>query len=99
MKKPTILFYLIHSNGITLKASERLLSLVQDPHSSIPITSLIMILVFALFGILCLVWCGTLLYKGFKITTNARGRNLIVGTLLGIILAEALSKFIFIYIF
>lgn len=96
---PIYLIALTNINNVNFNATKQLLPLAGNPEASLPIGSLILVLIFALFSILMMVWFGALLYNGFKTATNAKGRNAIMGAVVGIILAESLSKFVFFYFF
>jgi len=57
--------------------------------------NLILILVFALIGILILVWFVVLAYNGFKVATNAKGTKSTLLFIVSLLVAEILSKIIF----
>lgn len=92
---PLYILPLLNINNITFESSEKLLVLIQDPHHPIPIDALVITILFGLISILFLIWMIALLYNGFKVSTNGKGRNLIVGFVLSLIMAEVLSKIIF----
>lgn len=50
------------------------------------------ILIFALIGILLVIWFVALMYNGFKVSTGAKGTKLIVGFIIGLLVAEIVSK-------
>jgi hypothetical protein len=52
------------------------------------------ILLFSLVLLTVVVWYVSLLYKGFKLSANAKGRKGIILFILAIILAELISKFL-----
>ncbi len=96
---PIYLATFTNINNISLKTTEEILPLLEDPTGGLPILPLLITLVLAAVGILCLVWMIALLYNGFKVATHGRRRNLIAGLVLSIIIAEALSKFVLAYFF
>ena len=55
-------------------------------------SSLMIVIGFGLISILFLVWYIALLFNGFKVASNAKGKTPIVLFILSIILAEVLSK-------
>lgn len=54
--------------------------------------TIFVILIFALISILFLIWYMMLLYNGFKVSSNARGAKPVVLFIIGILVAEFVSK-------
>lgn len=63
-----------------------------DDLANIPLSSLTIILLFALVALGGLIWSIILLYRGFKISTNSKGNSAIGYFVVALILTELLSK-------
>src|SRR5699024_8550073 len=94
---PLYLITLTNINNLITNASNKILPLVENPQSEIPVAALLTVLILSPISLLLLFWVIALLYNGFKVATHARKRNLITGFVLALILAEVISKLIFIY--
>ncbi|KGN81139.1 hypothetical protein HW49_04495 [Porphyromonadaceae bacterium COT-184 OH4590] len=50
------------------------------------------VIVFVLFSVLIAVWVIALMYNAFKVSTGAKGTKLVFGFIIGLIVAEVISK-------
>lgn len=50
------------------------------------------IIVLGLFSIMITIWAVALMYNAFKVSTGVKGTKLVVGFIIGLILAEVISK-------
>ncbi len=89
-------FYLLpffNVNGVISETSEDLLQFVTSELSgNIPIFNLTIMMLFGIITILCLIWYVSLLFNGFKVASNAKGKVAIVLFVISILFAEILSK-------
>lgn len=89
-------YYLVafgNINGIVGKASDDVMLLVNpEMIGEVTTSSLLIVLGFGLLSILFLVWYLVLLFNGFKVASNAKGKQPIILFILSILLAEVLSK-------
>lgn len=95
-------YYLVvfgNINGVVGKASEEVIQLVNpEMIGEVAISSLLIVIGFGLLSILFLVWYLALLFNGFKVASNAKGKKPIVLFILSILLAEVLSKVLIHYL-
>lgn len=68
--------------------------IMRDPMIFLDYPSTILFMVIA---VPVIVWYIALLYNGFKVSTGAKGAKLIIGFVVGILVAEAISKLVLIY--
>lgn len=54
-------------------------------------------ILFMVITVPVIVWYIALLYNGFKVSTGAKGAKLIIGFVVGILVAEAISKLVLIF--
>ncbi len=91
-------FYLLpffNINGIIGRASEEIIQIVNpELISQISSTNLFIISVFGINTILFLVWYISLLFNGFKVASNAKGKVPIILFIVSLLFAEILSKFL-----
>lgn len=50
------------------------------------------LIIFSVIGVLTLIWVVALMYNGFKVSTGIKGVRLTVGFIVGLIVAEVVSK-------
>ncbi len=86
-------------NNVILLESEKLMQQFQTAQPGVvpqfENTQMLLLSVFAGVSIVFLAWFIYLLYQGYKVATNAKGAIEVVYFVLGIIVAEVISKFIF----
>lgn len=82
----------INNNG--LKAEKDIMALVANPEQSIPIDSVIYLIVSSIVGIVVLVWCIALFYNGFKTATNAKSTKAVALFIVALIAATVLTNII-----
>ncbi|WP_047419775.1 hypothetical protein [Cellulophaga sp. Hel_I_12] len=95
---PYYLVPLLNINNTISKATDQMMAIVGDTininMAVIPVSSLIIISVFALISLVALVWYIILLFNGYKIASNAKGGLTILFFCLALILAEIMTKVI-----
>jgi len=81
-------------NNYLLETTQQLVNvtLKNDTTLSIGVLEISCIVIFALFSIVLLVYYLYLLFRGFKVATNAKGVQPIVLFIIAILLAEVFSK-------
>ncbi len=57
------------------------------------------LIIFSILGVVTLIWVVALMYNGFKVSTGAKGSKLIIGFIIGLIVAEVASKILIYQIF
>ena len=96
-------FYLVpffNINGVIEKASADIIQFANpELISQISSSNLFIIIVFGIITILFLVWYISLLFNGFKVASNAKGKNPIILFVISLLLAEVLSKFLIIQLY
>lgn len=93
---PLYLLPFFNINGMISKASEEIIQFANpELISQISFSNLFIIVVFGIIAILFLVWYISLLFNGFKVASNAKGKVPIILFSISLLLAEVLSKFIF----
>ncbi len=96
-------FYLLpffNINGVIEKASEDIIQFANpELISQISSSNLFIIIVFGIITILFLVWYISLLFNGFKVASNAKGKNPIILFVISLLLAEVLSKFLIVQLY
>jgi len=98
-KVPLLVMPLFNINNNIGGVTDKLLENVGE--FSFELFSITDIVVFALFSILSIVfiiWFVSLMYKGFKVATNARGGSGIGYFIFALILAEIISKILLYYL-
>ncbi len=68
--------------------------IMRDPMIFLDYPSTILFMVIA---VPLIVWYIALLYNGFKVSTGAKGAKLIIGFVVGVLVAEAISKLVLIF--
>ncbi len=95
---PYYLVPLLNINNTISKATDQMMAIVGDTINinvaAIPVSSLIIISLFALISLVALVWYIILLFNGYKIASNAKGGLTILFFCLALILAEIITKVI-----
>ncbi len=89
------LYFFNITNKMSLLGSQITGLVIDNEVMELIFDNLILILVFALFGILVLVWFIILAYNGFKVATNAKGTKHTILFIVSILLAEIISKIVF----
>lgn len=59
----------------------------------------ISLIIFTLLSIPVVIWFVALMYNGFKVSTGAKGGKLIIGFIIGLIIAEIVSKVLIFQLF
>ncbi|SEA46269.1 hypothetical protein SAMN05216365_14317 [Porphyromonadaceae bacterium NLAE-zl-C104] len=57
------------------------------------------LIIFSVISIPVMVWFIALMYNGFKVSTGAKGSKLVIGFIIGLIVAEVVSKVLIFQIF
>jgi hypothetical protein len=92
---PFYLLPFLNINGVIEKASEDIIQFANpELISQISSSNLLIIIVFGVITILFLVWYVSLLFNGFKVASNAKGKISIILFILSLLFAEILSKFL-----
>jgi hypothetical protein len=92
---PFYLLPFLNINGVIEKASEDIIQFANpELISQISSSNLLIITVFGVITILFLVWYISLLFNGFKVASNAKGKISIILFILSLLFAEILSKFL-----
>ncbi|PKG43647.1 hypothetical protein [Psychroflexus sp. MES1-P1E] len=96
-------FYILpffNINGVIKKASEDVIQFANpELISQISSSNLFIIIVFGIITILFLVWYISLLFNGFKVASNAKGKTPIILFVISLLLAEVLSKFLIVQLY
>jgi len=94
-RTPLYILPLFNINNVIGKATEKLIQLV-DPKliNQIPASSILLVTVFGIITILFIVWYVALLFNGFKVSSNAKGKVSLILFITSLVLAELLSKFL-----
>jgi hypothetical protein len=91
-------FYLLpffNMNGVIEKASADVIQFAKpELIGQISSSNLLLLIVFGIIAILFLVWYISLLFNGFKVASNAKGKTPIILFVISLLLAEVLSKFL-----
>lgn len=89
-------YYLVvfgNINGVVGKASEEVMLLINpEMMGEVDTSNLLVVIGFGLLSILFLVWYLALLFHGYKVASNAKGKTPIILFILSVLLAEVLSK-------
>ncbi|MFK7756075.1 MAG: hypothetical protein AB8B53_04000 [Flavobacteriales bacterium] len=89
-------FYLVSlmnsSNALSAASNEVLEAVRAESLESISSSSMMLLGVLALVSILVLVWYIALLWRGFKVATNAKGSTHIIYFIGALLVAEVVSK-------
>ena len=92
-------FYLLsfsNINGLIGKASEDIIQFVNpELINQIPPSSMFTMIALGIITILFLIWYISLLFNGFKVASNAKGKGPIILFSISLLLAEILSRFLF----
>jgi hypothetical protein len=92
---PFYLLPFLNINGVISRASEDIIQFANpELISQIPFSNLLIITVFGIITILFLVWYVSLLFNGFKVASNAKGKVSIILFIISLLFAEILSKFL-----
>ncbi len=95
---PYYLVPFLNINNTISRATDQMMAIVGDTininMAAIPLSSLLIISLFALIALAALVWYIILLFNGYKIASNAKGSLTILFFCLALILAEILTKVI-----
>jgi hypothetical protein len=92
---PFYLLPFLNINGVISRASEDIIQFANpELISQIPFSNLLIITVFGIITILFLVWYVSLLFNGFKVASNAKGKVSIILFIISLLFAETLSKFL-----
>lgn len=95
-------YYLVafgNINGFVGRASEDVMQMINpEMVGEVATSSLVIVIGFGLLSILFLVWYLALLFNGFKVASNAKGKKPIILFILSILLAEVLSKVLIHYL-
>lgn len=83
-----------YDNHMATAAEETLAAINPGQLPDFSVTTISLLLVFAFFTILFLIWYMVLLFRGFKVASNAKGALPVVLFVIAIILAEISSKFL-----
>lgn len=94
-RAPYYILPFININGVIGKAIEESMQF-NNPEliNQISFSNLFLIIVFGIITILFLVWYISLLFNGFKVASNAKGKVPIILFSISLLLAEILSKFL-----
>lgn len=90
---PFYIVPLFNINNIIFNATKKLLNLNTNKGIA-QVTSIewLIIIMSAVLAITALIWLITLLYNGYKIATNAKGKKTVFLFIVGLLLAEIVSK-------
>jgi hypothetical protein len=92
---PFYLLPFLNINGVISRASEDIIQFANpELISQITFSNLLIITVFGIITILFLVWYVSLLFNGFKVASNAKGKVSIILFIISLLFAETLSKFL-----
>lgn len=92
---PLYLLPLINIKNTVNQATEDIIQLINpELINEIPISSLLIVTGFGIIAILFVVWFIALLFNGFKVASNAKGKFSVILFSISLILAEILSKFL-----
>lgn len=90
---PLYLLPLINIKNTVNQATEDIIQLINpELINEIPISSLLIVTGFGIIAILFVVWFIALLFNGFKVASNAKGKFSVILFSISLILAEILSK-------
>ncbi|WP_282117365.1 hypothetical protein [Cellulophaga baltica] len=96
-------FYLLpffNINDVIEKTSEEVFQFANpELIGQISSSNLFIIIVFGLITILFLVWYISLLFNGYKVASNAKGKTPIILFVISLLLAEVLSKFLIVQLY
>ena len=96
-------FYLLpffNINDVIEKTSEEVIQFANpELIGQISSSNLFIIIVFGLITILFLVWYISLLFNGYKVASNAKGKTPIILFVISLLLAEVLSKFLIVQLY
>lgn len=94
-RTPIYLLPFFNINGAISKAGENILQFANEGFTNqISSSDLSIIIVFGFITILFSVWYISLLFNGFKVASNAKGKFPIILFIISLILSEVLSKII-----
>lgn len=92
---PYYLLALLNINGIFKRATEEVVQFAApELINQISFSSISITIVFGIIIILFLVWYISLLFNGYKVASNAKGKVPIILFSISLLLAEILSKFL-----
>lgn len=95
-------FYILpffNVNQVMFRSSQEIMENFQNGHfTEISSTNLILNLAFSVIAILLLLWFVILLWNGFKIATNAKGKKAIIVFIISLLLTEIVSKYLINYL-
>ena len=95
VRVPFYLLPFLNINGVISRASEDIIQFANpELISQITFSNLLIITVFGIITILFLVWYVSLLFNGFKVASNAKGKVSIILFIISLLFAETLSKFL-----
>jgi hypothetical protein len=99
-RAPIYLLPFFNINGVIEKASEDVIQFANpELIGQISSSNLCIIIVFGITAILFLVWYISLLFNGFKVASNAKGKTPIILFIISLLLAEVLSKFLIVQLY
>lgn len=81
-------------NNINLKATNDVIPLLSNPNHTIPIQSIIILIITGIVSIIILIWVIALFYNGFKTATNAKSTKAVVLFIIALLAAKILNFFI-----
>lgn len=96
---PLYLLTFTNINNLNYETGQILFSNPIDLEKQIPMDSVILSVVFGALSIIALIWMLVLVFNGFKKVTRTKGIPLIIGFIIGIIVSELISRFIFLSLF
>jgi hypothetical protein len=92
-RTPLYVLALSNLNSTLRKANEAILeSATTESFYKILPSDVVVIVIFALISILLLIWYVALLYNGYKVACNAKGKTHVLFFILALLMAEVLSK-------
>jgi hypothetical protein len=95
---PYYLLTFFNIDGTMYTASEKMLTAVQEGAFPVAGDDMGLITLFTLASLTCMAWFGLLLCNGFRVATNSKGAKGIIFAILTILIAEVISKIIFLNI-
>ncbi len=94
-RMPYYILPLFNANGYLYRTTQDLAKRATSAKlPDISAITVVVVLVFALISIIFLTWYIILLFNGFKVSSNAKGAKSIFLFIVGILVAEFVSKFI-----
>lgn len=96
---PFMLAPLLNSTGYFSGISAQVEIAMKEGNLMDEIYSLVMPLIYALpFLLTCVIWMIALMFNAFRVSTNLKGNSLTAWFILGLVIAEILSKIILSYL-